>query len=200
VMGFEDALRLVQKRAAFMEEAAKENQGAMAAVMGFDKKLLVGICRETGAEIANFNSHEQIVITGLQQKVDDAIEAIKLEGGQRIIPLSVSGAFHSSLMASAASKFSASLKDIVINPSLMPVLSNVTAKPHTDPEEIRTDLARQITNSVQWVKCVEYMTSHGIGDFIEIGPGKVLKGLVRRINPAINVSNIEKPQDIEALA
>ena len=200
VMGFEDALRLVQKRAAFMEEAAKENQGAMAAVIGFDKKLLVGICRETGAEIANFNSHEQIVITGLQQKVDDAIEAIKLEGGQRIIPLSVSGAFHSSLMASAASKFSASLKDIVINPSLMPVLSNVTAKPHTDPEEIRTDLARQITNSVQWVKCVEYMTSHGIGDFIEIGPGKVLKGLVRRINPAINVSNIEKPQDIEALA
>ena len=200
VMSFEDTLRLVQKRAAFMEEAAKENQGAMAAVIGFDKKLLVEICRETGAEIANFNSHEQIVITGLQQKVDDAIEAIKLEGGQRIIPLAVSGAFHSSLMASAALKFSASLKDIVINQSLMPVLSNVTAKPHTDPEEIRIDLAKQITNSVQWVKCVEYMTSHGIADFIEIGPGKVLKGLVRRINPAINVFNIEKPQDIEALA
>ena len=112
VMNFEDTLRLVQKRAAFMEEAAKDSQGAMAAVIGFDRDKLVEICRQTGAEIANFNSHEQIVITGQKLKIDAAIEAIKLAGGQKIIPLAVSGAFHSSLMISAASKFGSSLKDM----------------------------------------------------------------------------------------
>lgn len=199
-MDFKDALGLVQERAAFMEEAAKENHGAMAAVIGFDRDKLVEICRQTGAQIANFNSHEQIVITGLQPKVDAAIAAVKAAGGQRIIPLTVSGAFHSSLMSSAASKFAGSLKSRTINPSAIPVISNVNAQPHVDAQQIRIDLAKQITDSVQWVKCVEYIASQGITNFIEIGPGKVLKGLIRRIDPAINVSNIEKPQDLEALA
>jgi len=199
IMGFEDALRLVQKRAAFMEEAAKENQGAMAAVLGFDAIKLVEICHQTGAQIANFNSNEQIVITGLKPKVDAAIELIKAAGGQKIIPLAVSGGFHSSLMASAASRFAVSLKDITISPSTIPVLSNVTAQPHVDAQEIRLNLAKQITDSVQWVKCVEYIAAQGITNFIEIGPGKVLKGLLRRINPSLTVFNIEKPQDIETL-
>jgi len=198
-MDFADTLRLVQKRAAFMEEATKENQGAMAAVIGFDRDKLVEICRQTGAQIANFNSHEQIVITGHKIKVDAAIEAIKLAGGQKIIPLVVSGAFHSSLMSSAASKFAGPLKDIAIRPSTIPVLSNVNAKPHTDAQEIRVNLAKQITESVQWVQCVEYIASQGITHFIEIGPGRVLKGLMRRIDPTHTVFNIEKPQDIEAL-
>jgi [acyl-carrier-protein] S-malonyltransferase len=197
-MNFADTLRLVQKRAAFMEEAAKENQGAMAAVIGFDQDKLVEICRQTGAQIANFNSHEQIVITGQKLKVDAAIEAIKAAGGQKIIPLTVSGAFHSSLMSGAAAKFTASLKDIVISPSTIPALSNVTSQPHGNTEQVRVNLAKQITSPVQWVKCVEYIASQGITNFIEIGPGKVLKGLMRRIDPAINVLNIEKPQDIEA--
>jgi [acyl-carrier-protein] S-malonyltransferase len=198
-MDFEDALRLVQKRAAFMEEAARENQGSMAAVIGFDKGKLVEICRQTGAEIANFNSHEQIVITGLQSKVQAAIEAIKAAGGEKIIPLAVSGAFHSSLMSSAASKFAVSLKDTVINSSVIPVLSNVTARPHLNTAQMRINLVKQITDSVQWVQCVEYIASQGITNFIEIGPAKVLKGLMRRIDPSVNVFNIEKPQDIEAL-
>jgi len=199
VLNFPDTLRLVQKRAVLMEEAAKENQGAMAAVIGFDKDKLVEICRQTGAEIANFNSHDQIVITGHKLKVDAAIEAIRAAGGQKIIPLTVSGAFHSSLMSSAASKFTAVLKDITISPSKIPVLSNVTGQPHTDAQAIRVNLAKQITDSVQWVKCVEYIASQGITNFIEIGPGRVLKGLIRRINPSFNVINIEKPQDIEAM-
>jgi [acyl-carrier-protein] S-malonyltransferase len=189
----------VQKRAAFMEEAAKENQGAMAAVIGFDRDKLVEICRQTGAQIANFNSHEQIVITGQKLKVQAAIEAIKAAGGQKIIPLAVSGAFHSSLMSSAASKFAASLKDMAISPSTIPVLSNVTAQPHADAQQICVNLAKQITAPVQWVKCVEYIVSQGITNFIEIGPGRVLKGLIRRIDPSISVFNIEKPQDIEVL-
>ena len=199
VMNFADTLRLVQKRAVFMEEATKENQGTMAAVIGFDGHKLVEICRQTGAQIANFNSHEQIVITGEKFKVDRAIEAIKAQGGQKIIPISVSGAFHSSLMSSAASKFTASLGDVKFDPPSIPVLSNVTAIPHGEVPEIRLNLARQITDPVQWVRCVEYIASQGITHFIEIGPGKVLKGLIRRIDPAINVFNIEKPHDIEGL-
>jgi [acyl-carrier-protein] S-malonyltransferase len=200
VMDFADTLRLVQKRAAYMEDATKENQGAMAAVIGFDTAKLIEICRQTGAEIANFNSHEQIVITGHKSKVDAAIEAIKLAGGQKIIPLIVSGAFHSSLMASAGIRFASVIQDVTITPGAIPALSNVSAQPHIDSEQIRVNLTKQITNSVQWVKCVEYIASQGITNFIEIGPGKVLKGLIRRIDPALNVLNIEKPQDIETLS
>ena len=102
-------------------------------------------------------------------------------------------------MASAAAKFAVALNDVVINPSTIAVLSNVTAQPHKDDVEIRANLVRQITASVQWVKCVEYIVSQGITDFIEIGPSRVLKGLIRRINPDVNVFNIENPSDIEAL-
>jgi len=198
VMQFNEALVLVQKRALCMEEATKQNQGGMAAVIGFDKSKLAEICHQTGAEIANYNSNEQIVITGAATKVHAAIEAIKAAGGQRVIPLAVSGAFHSSLMGSAAAKFALALKTIHVQPELVPVLSNVTGEPHLT-DNIRTNLADQITHCVQWVKCVEYMAAQGITNFIEIGPAKVLKGLVRRIDPAINVFNIEKPQDIEVL-
>lgn len=199
VMNFEDTLRLVQKRAAYMEEAAKENEGAMAAVIGFDVAKLIEICRQTGAQIANYNSNEQVVITGHKAKVEAAIEAIKQAGGQKVIPLAVSGAFHSSLMSSAAKKFVSALKDICFHSGTIPVLSNVTAEIQ-DAEQIRLNLAQQITESVQWVKCVEYIAAQGITHLIEIGPGKVLKGLIRRINPNLTVSNIEKPQDIETLA
>jgi len=198
VMTFEDTLRLVQKRASCMEEATKESEGGMAAVIGFDVNKLREICGQTGAQIANYNSNEQIVITGHKAKVEAAIEAIKAAGGEKVIPLAVSGAFHSSLMSSASNKFAEALKTVTIQPSAIPVLSNVTGEPHST-DKIRTNLADQITSSVQWVKCVEYITAQGITDIIEIGPGKVLKGLIRRINPAVSVSNIEKPQDIENL-
>ncbi len=198
VMRFSEALGLVQKRALCMEEATKQNQGSMAAVIGFDQNKLRDICRQTGAEIANYNSKEQIVITGAAAKVHAALEAIKAAGCQKVIPLAVSGAFHSSLMDSASSKFALALKTIHVQSQLVPVLSNVTGEPHIT-DNIRTNLADQINHSVQWVKCLEYMTSQGITHFIEIGPGKVLKGLMRRIDPAITVVNIEKPQDIADL-
>lgn len=194
---FADTLRLVQKRAAFMEEATKEAQGSMAAVIGFDKAKLVEICQQTGAEVANFNSHEQIVITGHAAKVEAAIEAIKAAGGEKIIPLTVSGAFHSSLMAHAARRFGDVLKDVPIHPANIRVVSNVDAQPQNDADTIRRNLAQQITASVQWVASVEYMVAQGIIEFIEIGPNKVLKGLIRRINPSVTVTNIEKPADIE---
>jgi len=199
-MDFKTALQLVQRRAACMEEATRQAQGAMAAVIGFDAAKLVEICKATGAQVANYNSNEQIVITGHKEKVEAAMEAIKVAGGQKIIPLTVSGAFHSSLMSSAAEKFRSALAQVHFSPSSISVMSNVSALPYpSDEAQIRENLARQITGSVQWVKDVEYMANQGITQFIEIGPGKVLKGLIRRINPNLSVANIEKPQDIETI-
>ncbi len=199
-MSFADTLKLVQKRAAFMEEATKEAKGAMAAVIGFDKTKLVEICLLTGAEIANFNSHEQIVITGHANKVEAAIEAIKAAGCQKVIPLSVSGAFHSSLMTNAAKRFANEVAVVDIKPTTIKVITNVNAQPQEDAQIIRQNLAKQITSSVEWVASMEYLINQGITDFIEIGPSKVLKGLMRRINPNVTVHNIEKPADIDSLA
>jgi len=197
VFQFEEALRLVQKRASLMEEATKQSQGTMAAILGYDKSKLESVCRQTGAEIANYNSNEQIVISGSTVKVHAAVEAIKADAG-KAIPLTVSGAFHSSLMTPAAEHFSLALKVIHFQSALVPVLSNFTGTPHVEADFVK-NLAGQINGSVQWVKCVEYIAAQGVTNFIEIGPGKVLKGLIRRINPALNVFNIEKPQDIELL-
>jgi [acyl-carrier-protein] S-malonyltransferase len=198
VLTFEDTVRLVQKRAAFMEEAAKEAKGAMAAVIGFDAGKLKDICAQTGAEVANFNSLEQIVVTGSTTKVSAACEVIKTAGG-KVIPLEVSGAFHSTLMRPAAQKFEGAVATVAITPGAFNVISNVNARPHTIPTEIRKNLVAQITSSVQWVASVQFMLQNGVADFIEIGPGKVLRGLLRKIDPNARVVNIEKPDDINQL-
>jgi [acyl-carrier-protein] S-malonyltransferase len=198
VLTFEDTLKLVQKRSGFMEEATKEAKGAMAAVIGFDAQKLEDICTQTGAEVANFNSLEQIVITGHADKVAAACEAIKTAGG-KVIPLDVSGAFHSTLMRPAALKFEGAVASAAITPGTINVISNVNALPHTIPTEIRKNLVAQITSSVQWVASVQFMLKNGVSDFIEIGPGKVLRGLIRKIDPNARVVNIEKPADLDLL-
>ncbi len=200
VLSFEETLKLVVKRAAFMEEATKQAKGAMAAVIGFDAAKLKEICQQTGAEVANFNSKEQIVITGHADKVAAACELIKTAGAKTAIPLEVSGAFHSTLMRPAAVKFEQAVGSVVITPGALQVISNVNALPHTEVDQIRRNLVAQITSSVQWVASVEYMMSQGVSDFIEIGPGKVLRGLIRKIDANARVVNIEKPDDILALS
>ena len=198
-LSFADTLRLVERRSFFMEEAAKIQPGKMAAIIGFDKDQLVSICQQTGAEVANFNSPKQIVITGHAAKVEEACRLIKEAGAKTVIPLDVSGAFHSSLMRPAAKKFAEVLENVNIAAPVIPVVSNVDGQPTPNPSNIRMKLAQQITSSVQWVDSVQYMASHGVTDFIEIGPGKVLSGLIKRIDPNLKSHNIEKPENIEAL-
>ncbi len=198
-LSFEETLKLVERRSFFMEEATKMQKGAMAAVIGFDKGQLVKICEETGAQVANFNSPDQIVITGDARKVAQACEAIQAAGAKRVIPLEVSGAFHSSLMRPAVGKFEAELKNVRFRAPAFPVLSNVDALPCADPEAIRANLAKQITSSVQWVETVHHIASNGVTTFLEIGPGNVLKGLIRKIDPGLSVHNIRTPKDIEDL-
>lgn len=199
VLTFEDALKLVGKRASFMEEAAREAKGAMSAVIGFDLVKLKVICEQTGAQIANFNSKEQTVITGHADKVTNANALIK-EAGGKVIPLDVSGAFHSSLMRPAADRFAQVVGNVPVVLQRTEVISNVNALPHKDVAAIRQNLTAQITSSVRWVESIEYILSQGVTHFIEIGPGKVLRGLIRKIDPQAVVANIEKPEDILALA
>jgi len=174
-------------------------KGAMAAVIGFNKDKLVELCRQTGAEVANFNSPDQIVITGEAERVAKASEAIQAAGAKRVIALDVSGAFHSSLMRPAVAKFEAELQKCALKIPRFPILSNVDAKPETDPEKIRRNLALQITSSVQWVDSVRSIAAAGVTTFLEIGPGTVLKGLIRKIDPALSVHNIRNPHDLESL-
>jgi len=198
-LSFVDALRMVEKRSSLMDEACRRRKGAMAAVIDFNKERLLEICRQTGVQVANFNSPQQIVITGEAEKVEEAAQKIKEAGARRVIPLDVAGAFHSSLMGPAVGPFKAFLQTLFFCDPAMAVISNMDAKPATRAENIRINLACQITSSVQWVDTVEYMASQGIREFLEIGPGMVLKGLIRKINPELTVRNIQKPGDIESL-
>ena len=198
-LDFANTLKLVQARSSLMEEATKSNAGKMAAIIGFEQEALIKICEDTGAEVANFNSPDQIVITGEAEKVLAASAKIEEAGAKRVIPLDVSGAFHSSLMQSAQDQFAQTLIDVTLADVQMPLLSNVDAQPTQDKDLILQNLAQQITSSVQWVKSIEAMAQAGVTTFLEIGPGTVLKGLVRKINRDLKVYTIQKPQDIDAI-
>jgi [acyl-carrier-protein] S-malonyltransferase len=182
-----------------MEEATKLHAGKMAAIIGMEKEKVVEICRRTGAEVANFNSPAQIVITGHAARVEAACEVFRQEGAKSVIPLDVSGAFHSSLMQSAADKFRGELQKISLNKPSMAVAANVNGQPADDPAVILKNLSNQITSSVQWVDTVTNIAKAGVTTFLEIGPGSVLKGLIRRIDKNLTVHNIEVPADIDAL-
>lgn len=196
---FEEALRLVERRSFHMEEATKAKKGAMAAVIGMEKDLLVSICEEAGAQVANYNSPDQIVITGEENKVKAASLKIQEAGAKRVIALDVSGAFHSSLMAPAVEQFKLDLNKAPFKDARVPVVSNVDGLPASAPQKIIENLARQITSSVRWVDAVQYIASKGVTTFIEIGPGTVLKGLIRKIDRNLTVYTIQTPQDIEKL-
>jgi [acyl-carrier-protein] S-malonyltransferase len=199
VLSFEESLKLIQQRGAFMEEAAKANPGKMAAVIGFDKDKLVEICKAAGCEVANFNAPDQIVITGTAPTVEKACQMLTEAGCKKVIALDVAGAFHSSLMKPAADKFAQVLTSTPLKVTDIKVVTNVNAQPEMTADEIRVNLPKQIYSSVQWVDSVKFMASQGVADMVEIGPGRVLKGLIRKIDPVVNVQNIQAPEDITAL-
>lgn len=199
VLLFKDSLELIRKRGAYMEEAAKAHPGKMAAIIGFDQDNLVAICAQAGCEVANFNAPDQIVITGAGTAVDEACRLIAEAGGKKIISLDVAGAFHSSLMRPAADRFAKELVYAPLNVTDIGVVSNVTARPGLSSAEIRANLPRQIYSSVQWVDSVRFIMAEGVVDFVEIGPGRVLKGLIRKIDPLVNVQNVQTLEDVSAL-
>ncbi|MBF0484447.1 MAG: ACP S-malonyltransferase [Candidatus Omnitrophica bacterium] len=197
-LSFEAVINLVQKRAACMQKAAEANPGKMAAVIGVEASVLLDICRDNGSEVANFNSLDQIVITGAADKVDATCKVLEAQGA-RVIPLAVSGGFHSSLMKSAADEFQIYVDQTDFAMPKFPLLCNVDATPTTDISEIKFNLPKQIYSSVFWVDTIQTIVSAGVTDFIEIGPGTVLKGLLRKIDKSLSVQNIRTPEDIAAI-
>ena len=200
VVSFEDTLRVLQVRGQYMQEACVEQPGAMLSVIGLDVEKLRSICEQAGVEMANMNSPEQTVLSGRREKIDVAELLVKEAGAKRGIRLNVAGAFHSSLMATAARRLEGFLSKIAFSAPKMPVISNVTGQPHTSPDEIRQLMVKQVTSSVQWVSCVRTMAAQGVKAYVECGPGKVLTGLIKRIDNQAVLHNIADRPSLEAAA
>ncbi len=201
-MSFRDALLAVRKRGTFMQEAVPEGKGAMAAVFGMEAEALEEICIEAAeGDVllpANFNAPGQIVISGHASAVDRALPLIKEKGG-KAKKLKVSAPFHSELMEPAAERMAEVLAQISYSELASPVISNVEASPYPSRDAIPDILTRQITSPVRWSESVNYMFEQGCTLFLEIGPGKVLAGLIKRIAPAVKILNLAEPQDLEEI-
>ncbi|MDD2690146.1 MAG: ACP S-malonyltransferase, partial [Candidatus Omnitrophica bacterium] len=197
---FEDGLKLVKKRAEIMDEAARRYPGKMAAVLGLPFEQVKDICLKTGAEIANINAPSQLVISGKAESVDKAANFCLEAGAKRVIELEVSGGFHSSLMLEASGELKEALDNFSISAPLTPVVSNYTAEPEYQIAQIRENLIYQMYSSVKWDDSMKFILSKGILNFMEFGPGRVLKGLMRRISAQAQVISIEKKEDILSLA
>lgn len=199
VLGLEDGLCLVRKRAELMEEAARRNPGKMAVILGLDRGILEAICKKSNAELANVNCPGQMVITGKTEAVEKAKNLALEKGARRAIDLEVSGAFHSSLMKEAALEFKAFLEGFNLKTGSIPVVSNVTAEPRYETGEIREGLFKQIYSPVLWEDSVRFMAINGVKAFYEIGPGNVLKGLIKKIDANLEVKSVGTVDDINNL-
>ena len=182
-LDFEDGLRLVSIRAHAMQKACEANPGTMAAILALSTDKVETICAEVDGVVvpANYNCEGQIVISGSVEAVTEASEKMKAAGARRALILPVGGAFHSPLMQLAADELAAGIESVKFNEPVCPVYQNVTALPTTDPQEIKKNLLAQLTAPVKWTQTVMNMVADGASDFIEVGPGKVLQGLVSKI-------------------
>ena len=198
-VSFGDALKLVRERGRLMYEAGLKMPGSMMAVIAFDKAPLQEVCDEAGVEISNINAPGQLVISGAVDALEKAAGLAKERGARRLIPLNVSGAFHSTLMEPVLEEFNEFMQGFTFRKPRVPVVSNVTALPLTDAESIKEELLSQLRRCIQWQASVEYMTRTGITTYYEIGPGTVLSGLIRRISPDTHGINISGVDDIDAL-
>lgn len=196
-VSFEDTLKIVRRRGELMQQAGEENPGTMAAVIGMDDEVVERICKQAsdsvGKEViaANYNCPGQLVISGDVEAVEKAVELLKEEGCRLAKMLPVSGAFHSSLMQSAYDGLKEQLKSLEISTPYCPIYSNYTAEPTTDPEEIRGNVLNQLLNPVKWTQTLQNMHTNGADSFVEVGPGKVLQGLVKRTLDGVEINGYQ---------
>ena len=195
---FEDGLQLVARRGEFMEEACNATQGAMAALIGGDEAQVRELAASADVDVANLNAPGQIVISGSADGIDDAVARAKDFGVRRAIKLNVAGAYHSRLMQSAQDKLAAELATVYIQPPVLPVICNFGASFVSDPAEIRGMLEKQVTGSVRWTESIQALVAKGHRTFLELGPGKVLAGLVSKIDKDATVHSVEDLASLEA--
>lgn len=199
-MSFSDGLRVVHQRGRYMQEACDATRGTMAAVIGLEEDPTRQVCDEAGIALANLNCPGQIVISGETERVAKACELAKARGAKRALPLTVAGAYHSPLMASAQPKLDAVLGSVNLTAPTVPVISNVTAQPHGAPEEIRKRLVEQVTASVRWEASMRHLLAQGYTRFIELGPGAALSGFMKRIDKTAQVITVSDMASLEAAA
>jgi [acyl-carrier-protein] S-malonyltransferase len=193
VLSFADALKLVSKRAAAMQKACELNPSTMAAVLGLDdekvEEVLAGISDQV-VVAANYNCPGQLVISGSNEGIAQACEALKAAGAKRALPLPVGGAFHSPLMESAREELEAAIMATQFMNPTCPIYQNVDAQPYTNPDDIRQNLVNQLTSPVRWTQTIQHMVANGATHFTEVGPGNVLQGLVKKIAKEVTADGI----------
>lgn len=205
VLAYDDAVRTVRARGELMEQAVPGGQGAMAAVLGAERgalsELCVGISRTVGAvELANVNCPGQIVVSGTKEGVQAVVEQGKEAGAKRVIPLEVSGPFHSSLMKPAAEKLAGVLANVTMQPAAVPVVANVNAQPVTEPERIRELLVEQVYSPVLWEDTVAWLIAQGVDTFVEIGSGSVLAGLIKKVDKTVKVISVNNKEAVDGFS
>jgi [acyl-carrier-protein] S-malonyltransferase len=194
---FEDGLAVALQRGRFMQEACEATRGTMAAVLGLDTDTFRGVCDEADVEMANLNCPGQVVISGETEKVAKACELAKAKGAKRAVLLPVAGAYHSRLMAGAQDKVRTLLAETSVEPTKVAVISNVTARPHGAPDEIRRRLVDQVVSPVRWEDSIRYLLQEGFRRFIELGPGTALSGFVKRIDKSAEMLNVADVPSLE---
>lgn len=199
VLTLENALKLIAKRAEAMSSA---KGGAMAAVLGLGDEKVKSVLEEASnagyVSVANYNCPGQVVITGTVEGIAKATELLSAAGAKRVMPLAVSGAFHSELMKGASEEFAAYLQEFTLNDAITPVITNVDAKITTNADDFKSKMPKQIYSSVYWTQSIQKMIEQGVDTFVEIGPGKVLAGLNKKINAEIKTYNVFDKASIEA--
>jgi len=193
-----DAVSLVRHRGRLMFQAGQQRPGGMLAILGADKDAVERICLKSGCIIANINCPGQVVISGTLEELEEAKKLARAEGARQI-PLKVSGAFHSALMQPVIDEFSGIVSSTTFRQPAVPLIANVTARPLTGVDEIKEELVTQLCHCIQWQSSVEHMADEEVSTFYEIGPGKVLSGLIRRINPELETVNISSIEEISQL-
>ena len=199
VFDFKTAVYLARERGRRMHEADAVRPGSMAAVIGFEESSLLEICQQTGTCIANVNSPGQLVIGGDSEGVSQAMKLAKDRGAARVIPLPVSAAFHTPLMQPVIEDMTEIISQLTFADPTIPIIANTTARPLTTAQEVKEELIQQLVNCVQWQRSVEYMIDEGVTTFLEIGPGKVLSGLIKRINREVQTINIGDAQAVSSI-
>jgi [acyl-carrier-protein] S-malonyltransferase len=197
-MTMADAFAVVRKRGIYMQEAYPQG-GAMSAILGLDAEVIAGICEETDGivSVANYNCPGQIVITGAAEAVEAAGAKCKDAGAKRVVPLKVSGPFHSALLTGAGEKLGEALADVQLQPIAIPYLTNVTADYVKDSAQIKDYLVRQVSSSVRWQQTIERLIADGASEFVEIGPGRSLSGFMRKISREVTTYNIDSMEDFD---
>lgn len=191
VVSFADGLRILEARGRFMQEACEERAGGMLTIVGLPVEKVRELATAAGVEVANFNTPEQTVLSGDKDRILEAEKLANAAGAKMVVLLKVAGAYHSTLMASAARKLEAFLQTISFQPPSVPVMANVTGCLHGTVDEIKRVMVQQVTSSVQWVSCVRGLQEQGVSRYVECGPGRVLSGLVKKIQSDATMTNVQ---------